>query len=69
MGSRNQEAACEFEHVSGRSNEMTICQGLNHTHSWVFDKAQSEVGPNASMAHGPLLITQKNPHVRIEMFG
>jgi hypothetical protein len=37
--------------------------------TWVFDKAQSEVGPNASMAGGYLLITQKNPHVKIEMFG
>jgi hypothetical protein len=37
--------------------------------TWVFDQAQSEVGPNASMVGGHLLITQKNPHVKIEMFG
>jgi hypothetical protein len=36
--------------------------------TWVFDKAQSEVAPNASLP-GQLLITQKNPNVKIEMIG
>jgi hypothetical protein len=37
--------------------------------TWVFDQARSEVGPNASMAGGHLVITQKDPNLKIEMFG
>ncbi len=37
--------------------------------TWVFDQARSEVGPNASMAGGHLVITQKDPHLKIEMSG
>jgi hypothetical protein len=36
--------------------------------TWVFDKAKSEVAANSQMA-GHLVITQKDPHVRIAMFG
>lgn len=37
--------------------------------TWVFDKAQSEVPPNAPMAGGHIVVTQKDPSVKIEMFG
>lgn len=37
--------------------------------TWVFDKAQSEVPPNAPFAGGHIVVTQKDPSVRFEMFG
>jgi hypothetical protein len=36
---------------------------------WVFDAAKSELGPDASMAGGSLVITQRDPNVKLEMFG